>query len=74
MQTPAATPEEQVVSEISLQEAMDRLRPEERRIIDMKVLGEMTFKEIAQILNIPMGTVTWRYQEGIKRLRRYGYE
>lgn len=71
---PAETPEEQVVSNLSLKEALEKLKPEERRIIDMKVLGEMTFKEIAELLDIPMGTVTWRYQEGIKRLRRCGYE
>lgn len=70
----AETPEEQVVSNLSLKDALERLKPEERRIIDMKVLGEMTFKEIAELLDIPMGTVTWRYQEGIKRLRRCGYE
>lgn len=70
----AETPEEQVVSKISLKDALEKLKPEERRIIDMKVLGEMTFKEIAELLDIPMGTVTWRYQEGIKRLRRCGYE
>lgn len=68
------TPEEQVVSKLSLRDALEQLKPEERRIIDMKVLGEMTFKEIAELLGIPMGTVTWRYQEGIKRLRRCGYE
>ena len=70
----AKTPEEQVVSMLSLKDALAKLKPEERRIIDMKVLGEMTFKEIAELLDIPMGTVTWRYQEGIKRLRRWGYE
>lgn len=68
------TPEEQVISELSLKDALAKLKPEERRIIDMKILGEMTFKEIAELLKIPMGTVTWRYQEGIRRLRRYGYE
>ena len=55
-------------------EALDRLKPEEREIVDMKVLSEMTFKEISEILQIPMGTVTWRYQAAIKKLRRYGYE
>ncbi|HPF28661.1 MAG TPA: sigma-70 family RNA polymerase sigma factor, partial [Lachnospiraceae bacterium] len=66
--------ENEVLSDISLKEALDKLKPEEKKIIDMKILGEMTFKEIAKVLGIPMGTVTWRYQEGIKRLRRYGYE
>lgn len=71
---PNRTPEEQVVANLSLQEALASLKPDEKRIISMKVLGEMTFAEISQLLGIPMGTVTWKYQEGIKRLRRYGYE
>lgn len=66
--------EEQVISDISLREALEKLHPDEKKIIDMKVLGEMTFKEISELLQIPIGTVTWRYQEGIKKLRRCGYE
>ena len=34
----------------------------------------MTFKEISETLGVPMGTITWRYQEAIKKLRRLGYE
>ena len=40
----------------------------------VKVLGDMTFKEIAEALDMPMGTVTWNYQDAIKQLRRFGYE
>ena len=58
---------------MSLTEALNTLKPAEKQIIDMKVLSEMTFAEIAQTLNIPMGTVTWRYREAIKKLRRCGY-
>ena len=43
-------------------------------VVDMKVLGEMSFREISETLHIPMGTVTWRYQNAIKKLRRCGYE
>ena len=49
------------------------LKPAERQIIDMKILSEMTFQEISDTLGIPMGTVTWRYQEAIKKIRRCGY-
>lgn len=66
--------EEQVIGEISLQEALAKLKPEERTIIDMKILGELTFKEIAAVLAIPIGTVTWRYREGIHKLRRCGFD
>ena len=43
-------------------------------ITSMKVLADMTFKEIAEVLNMPMGTVTWNYQQAVKILRRFGYE
>lgn len=68
------TPEEEVVSECSVEEALSKLKPIYRQIVTMKVLGDMTFKEISEVLNIPMGTVTWNYQDAIKQLRRYGYE
>ena len=34
----------------------------------------LQFKEISSILNVPMGTITWRYQSAIQKLRRFGYE
>ncbi|MBR1471134.1 MAG: RNA polymerase sigma factor [Lachnospiraceae bacterium] len=66
--------EDTVVAQFSLKEILEQLKPEEREIVDLKVLSEMTFKEISELLGIPMGTVTWRYQAAIKKLRRYGYE
>ena len=66
--------EAEVLQDISVQKAMETLKPGERQIVSMKVLGELTFKEIAQIMGIPMGTVTWKYQNAIKKLRRCGYE
>lgn len=70
----SSTVENDVVAQISLKEAMEHLKPEEKEIIHMKVMGDLTFKEISNILNVPMGTVTWRYREGIEKLRRCGYE
>ena len=70
----AATPENQVVENLTVEEALSRLKPLYRQIVTMKVLGDMTFKEISEALDIPMGTVTWNYQDAIKKLRRFGYE
>ena len=56
--------EESVIRDMTVKEALETL----------KVLGEMTFKEIAQAMGIPMGTVTWKYRNAIKKLRRCGYE
>lgn len=66
--------ENEVIGKMNLQEILQILKPGERRIIDMKVLGGLTFKEIAKILSVPMGTVTWQYQNAIRKLRRCGYE
>lgn len=66
--------ESHVLSDISLKAALDALRPAEREIVNMKIMGDFTFQEIADILKQPMGTVTWRYQNAVKKLRRCGYE
>ncbi|MCM1125806.1 MAG: RNA polymerase sigma factor [Lachnospiraceae bacterium] len=70
----SADVEAEVVQNLSVQEAMALLKPGERQIVSMKVLLGLTFKEIAAIMELPMGTVTWKYQNAIKKLRRCGYE
>ncbi len=66
--------ESEVMQGMSVEAAMAMLKPGERQIVSMKVLGELTFKEIAEIMGMPMGTVTWKYQNAVKKLRRCGYE
>lgn len=63
-----------VLSDMSLRAALETLKPGEREIVNLKIMGELTFQEIADALGQPLGTVTWRYQNAIKRLRRCGYE
>lgn len=66
--------EEEVVQEISIKEALSGLSEKEREVVHLKVMGELSFKEIAGLLSEPMGTITWRYQNAMKKLRRFGYE
>lgn len=66
--------EDEVIGNIALQEALALLKDGERQIINMKILGEMTFQEISDTLHMPMGTVTWKYRNAIGKLRRCGYE
>lgn len=66
--------EDLVVGDMNLKEALETLKPNEREIINMKIMGDMTFQEIADILGKPLGTVTWQYREAINKLRRCGYE
>ena len=66
--------EEEVIGEFTVKEAFSKLKEAEREVVHLKIMGDMTFQEISELLQIPMGTVTWRYREAIKKLRRYGYE
>ena len=66
--------EKEALENLTLKEALGRLKKSEREILNLKIMGEFTFKEIAEILHMPMGTVTWKYREAIKQLRRCGYE
>ena len=54
----------------SFRELTAPLNERQRRVVTMKILGDMTHKEIAQILSIPIGTVQWTYNTSIKKLRR----
>lgn len=65
---------EEAVSNLTVKEALERLKPAEREIVHLKIIGDMTFEEISNLLETPMGTVTWRYREAMKKLRRCGYE
>lgn len=67
------TTEEEAVGNLTVEEALAKLKPAEREVVHLKIVGDFTFEEIAAMLGSPMGTVTWRYREAIKKLRRCGY-
>lgn len=49
--------------------ALAALGAEQREIIVLKIYAELTFREIAEILERPLGTVTSYYARGIAELR-----
>lgn len=53
-----------------MRQAMKSLKQKEKEIVDMKLLGQLTFQEIADATGKPLGTVTWLYNQGIMKLRR----
>ena len=64
--------ENDVVGRMNFRDTVEKLPETERQIMTMKLAGQMTFKEIAEVLGIPMGTVTWKYQNSLEKLRRVG--
>lgn len=45
-----------------------KLDEKEQEVISLKILSGLSFKEISQMLNMPMGTVQWRYYKSLHTL------
>lgn len=45
------------------------LNDKQKKIVTLKILGDMTHKEISQLLNMKIGTVQWIYNTAIVKLR-----
>jgi RNA polymerase sigma-70 factor (ECF subfamily) len=56
-------------SEAILRELMVHLTEDERMIILYHIVENYKFKDIARMLDKPLGTVTWSYQNALKKLR-----
>ena len=45
------------------------LTDEERQIVLLKTVGNMKHRDIALMLEKPIGTITWKYNEAIKKMK-----
>ncbi len=54
-----------------IQQAMNRLPDIYREVITLKIWGELTFAEIATVLEIPPNTAASRYRYGLDELRKF---
>lgn len=69
---PGPSPEEQVLQSVdrqSLRQALEELPVEFREVIVLRELEELSYKEIANVTGIPIGTVMSRLARGRKRLQ-----
>ena len=62
--------EEQTVNRITIEWAREQLTEKEREIMDLKCGGGFTFREIAETLGMPQGTVSWHYNNAVAKLRK----
>ncbi len=52
-----------------LQRALLALAPEQREVVALKIDGELTFVEIAQVLGVSINTAASRYRYALEKLR-----
>jgi len=55
----------------SLRVLIDRLPPEQKMVVLLKVYNELTFEEIAQVMDRPLSTVLSRMRYALQKLRRW---
>ena len=55
---------------IDIESALKRITAPECQIVTLHLIGELKFREIAEIMSMPLGTVLWRYQKAIEKLRK----
>lgn len=53
-----------------LRKAVEALEPAERAVIETAYFGELTYREVAERLESPLGTVKTRARSGLAKLRR----
>ena len=69
----APSPEEQLVKKedsVLLQEAMSSLDAEQRQILTLRVVNDLSYTEIAQVLSLKEGTVKSRLARAREHLRK----
>lgn len=56
---------------LDIDDALKTLSLMECQIVSLHVNGGFKFREIADILNAPLGTIIWKYHKAINRLRSH---
>lgn len=60
---------EKLDEKIDLTEEINKLDFDSQQIIVLHILVGLTFKEISNYLNVPLGTITWKYKTIIKEIK-----
>ncbi len=66
--------ESSIEKRLEVEDYLSHLNAEQKQIVLLKVVGELTHKDIAYLLNKPLGTITWMYSEAIKIMQQSGKE
>lgn len=60
---------QKIIEKDSYNNLIKKLPEKDREIISLKILSNMSFREISNLLNMPIGTVQWRYYTSLHSLK-----
>ena len=58
-----------IVDMNSYYKLIENLKPIDKEIISLRILSDFTFEKIAQMLNLSLGTVQWRYYKSLHSIK-----
>ena len=58
-----------IIDKVEFNRLINKLNNKEKEIISLKILTNLSFEEIAELLQKPVGTVKWRYYKGVHTLK-----
>ena len=61
---------ENIINKDKYNRIINNLEDKQKEIVSLKILGDLSFKEISKLLSIPIGTVQWHYYKAINRLKK----
>lgn len=62
-------PTDDFSQKMDIDHALKTLPLQECQIVSLHINGQLKFREIAAMMDIPLGTVLWKYQKAVGRLR-----
>lgn len=60
---------DKIINQDKYNRIISKLNEKEREIVSLKILSNLSFEEIGKILNVPTGTIKWRYYKSVHTLK-----
>ncbi len=61
---------EDYIDMTSFHKLLEKLDPIDREIVSLRIISDFTFDRISQLLNIPIGTVQWKYYRALHDIKK----
>jgi len=64
-------PLDDIPLKMDIENALKALPEQERQLVTLHINADLKFREISEILDMPLGTALWKYRKAISKLQKY---